>query len=150
MNGHWKHILIKLSVALTVCIGLYGCQSVESKPDSSLYFALGEREGIQKIVDVFIFEIGENEEIIHHFEDTDIDRFREKQIEHVCVLTGGPCEYTGDDMIETHRGMNITEAEFNSLTNSLIKALDTVGVSVSDRNRLISIIAPMRGEVIYQ
>ena len=105
---------------------------------------------IHSIVDIFIYEIGETEEVLHHFEDTDIDRFREKQIEHVCKLTGGPCQYTGDKMLEVHQGMNITEGDFNAITNALIRALDSAGVSIGDRNRLLEIIASMHSEVVYK
>jgi len=128
---------------------LGACQSVPER-DDSLYLALGSKGGISKIVDIFIYEIGQTEEAIHHFEDTDIDRFREKQIEHICMLSGGPCAYTGDEMKPVHQGMNISESEFNAITNAMIRALNTAGVSIGTRNRLLAIIASMRIEVIYQ
>jgi len=128
---------------------LGACQSMPER-DDSLYLALGSKSGISKIVDIFIYEIGQTEEAIHHFEDTDIDRFREKQIEHICMLSGGPCTYTGDEMKPVHQGMNISESEFNAITNAMIRALNTAGVSLGTRNRLLAIIASMRVEVIYQ
>ena len=129
---------------------LTACQSLPAKKDESLYKNLGELQGIENIVDVFIYEIGETEQVLHHFESTDIDRFREKQIEHICKLSGGPCKYTGDNMLEVHQGMNITDIDFNAITNALIRALDRSGVSVSDRNRLLAIIALMHSEVTYK
>ena len=137
-----------LIVNLSICF-LAACQTLAPK-DDSLYKNLGELEGITKIVEIFIYEIGESEQTLHHFEHTDIDRFREKQIEHVCALTGGPCEYTGDEMLEVHQGMNITDADFNIITNALIRALDQAKVSISDRNRLLTIIASMHSEVVYK
>jgi len=128
---------------------LSACQSIP-KQDDSLYLALGGKGGISKIIDIFIYEIGQTEKIIHHFEDTDIDRFREKQIEHICILTGGPCTYTGDEIIPVHQGMNISESEFNETTNALIRALNIAGVSIGTRNRLLAVIASLRAEVIYQ
>ena len=140
-----------LVLALVVlCLGFSGCQSSHVQSDDSLYQALGGQQGIERIVDGFIFEIGGNDEIFHHFERVSIDRFREKQIEHLCVLSGGPCEYRGDNMVNVHRGMNITEAEFNSTTNSLITAMDKAEVSIANRNRLLAIIAIMRNDVIYK
>ena len=100
--------------------------------------------------DIFIYEIGETVEVLHHFDDTDIDRFRAKQIEHICSLSGGPCEYTGDEMLDVHQGMNITDADFNAITNALIRALDQADVSISDRNRLLAIIASMHSQVVYK
>jgi hemoglobin len=128
---------------------LAACQSIRPK-ENNLFEDLGELDGITRIIDIFIYEIGETRQVLHHFEDTDIDRFREKQIEHLCVLAGGPCEYTGDDMLKVHQGMNISEADFNAMTNALIRALDQADVSISDRNRLLAIIASMHSEVIYK
>lgn len=150
MSSMLEKIRLHLVLLALLMIALFGCQSISSPKEDALYHELGGTTGIEQIVDIFIYEIGENEVVVHHFEDTDIDRFREKQIEHLCVLSGGPCEYTGDDMIESHLGMNITETEFNSMTNSLITALDKAGVSLGARNRLLSILAAMRGEIIYR
>jgi hemoglobin len=140
----YKYLLIGLFVAI-----LSACQSIP-KHDDSLYLALGGEAGISKIIGIFIYEIGQTEETLHHFENTDIDRFREKQIEHICVLSGGPCTYTGDEMMPVHQGMNISESEFNAVTNAMIRALNTAGISIGTRNRLLAIIASMREEVIYQ
>jgi hemoglobin len=140
----YRYLLAIFLVAI-----LSACQSL-SKQDDSLYLSLGGSEGITKIIDIFIYEIGQTEEAVNHFEDTDLDRFREKAIEHVCMLTGGPCEYTGEEMQPAHQGMNISESEFNEITTAMIYALNTAGVSIGDRNRLLAIMAAMREEIIYQ
>jgi len=146
--------MLRFCTVLFLTLSLAACQafthSAIQAQDDSLYKNLGELEGITKIIDIFIYEIGETDEVLHHFEDSDIDRFREKQIEHLCLLSGGPCEYTGDEMLEVHQGMNITQADFTAITNALIRALDEVGVSIGDRNRLLAIIASMHAEVVYQ
>ena len=53
-------------------------------------------------------------------------------------------------MLKVHQGMNITEADFNAITNAMIRALDKAGISLSDRNRLLAIIAAMHSEVVYK
>jgi hemoglobin len=140
----YRYLLASFLVSM-----LGACQSLPEQ-DDSLYLALGGKAGISKIIDIFIYEIGQTEEVVHHFEDTDIDRFREKQIEHICVLAGGPCTYMGDEMRPVHEGMNISEAEFNAMTDAMIRALNVAKISIGYRNRLLAIIAPMRAEVIYQ
>ena len=140
----YRYLLVSFLVAM-----LGACQSLPEQ-DDSLYLALGGKAGISKIIDIFIYEIGQTEEVVHYFEDTDIDRFREKQVEHICVLAGGPCTYMGDEMRPVHEGMNISEAEFNAMTDAMIRALNVAKISIGNRNRLLAIIAPMRAEVIYQ
>ena len=141
--------VISLPIILGMTLLINACQSVTTK-DDSLYHELGGKEGISRFVDVFIYEIGETEQVLHYFEDTNIQRFREKQIEHVCLLSGGPCDYTGDEMIPVHEGMNITESDFNAIANAMIRALDKVNISLSARNQLLAIVASMRHEVLYK
>jgi hemoglobin len=119
-----------------------------SKPDS-LYSELGGKEGIEKIVDNFIDEFSYNRDVIKHFEKTDFDHFRARLVEQLCSISGGPCTYTGQSMLEVHRKMNVSEAEFNAMVDDLYKAMQRANVSVPAQNRLIALLAPMRSDIIY-
>ena len=135
------------SAALTIMIMLItACQINPAKDD--LFQQLGGLPGIENFVDTFIGEIGMSPQIRPYFDDTDLDRFREKQIEHICVLAGGPCTYTGDSMNDSHKGMGVTEADFNAVVDLVILAMNKQGYSVSTRNRLLARFAPMRNEVL--
>ena len=140
--------MLKLLLVVTFALLVSACQTT-TKLDDSLYHELGGKEGIAELVGIFIYEIGQTEEVLHHFKDTDIDRFREKLIEHICLMTGGPCAYTGDEMIPVHQGMNVSESEFNATTDALIRALNKSGALIATRNRLLAIVAPLRSEIIY-
>ena len=73
---------------------------------------------------------------------------RDKLVEQFCVEAGGPCEYTGDSMEESHKGLNISRADFNALVEDLIEAMEAEGVAVPVQNRLLARLAPMRGQII--
>lgn len=120
-----------------------------STPDS-LYTELGGKEGIEKIVDNFIDEFSYNRDVIRHFEKTDFDRFRTRLVEQICNISGGPCQYTGQSMLEAHQKMNISEAQFNSMVDDLYKAMQRANVSVPAQNRLVALLAPMRSDIIYR
>lgn len=124
-----------------------GCQT--SPKASSLYDELGGQAGIETIVSNFIYEIGFNEQIAAHFEETNLDRFYEKMVEHLCHISGGPCEYTGDTMIDVHTNMNITEAEFNAVVDILIQAMNRSKIPHRIQNKLLARLAPLRKEIIY-
>lgn len=126
---------------------LAGCAQQPPK-DDSLYLALGERPGIQRIVEGMLLNIAKDERIVEHFKKVDIVRLRDKLVEQVCVEAGGPCRYSGDTMAESHKGQNLTRSDFNALVEDLIDAMDAQGISVPNQNRLIARLAPMRGEVI--
>ncbi|MET0126025.1 MAG: group 1 truncated hemoglobin [Pseudomonas caspiana] len=126
---------------------LAGCAQQPPK-DDSLYQALGQRAGIQRIVEGMLIIAVKDERIGERFKKIDIVRLRDKLVEQLCVEAGGPCKYTGDTMAEAHKGQNLTRSDFNALVEDLIDAMDAEGISVPDQNRLIARLAPMRGEVI--
>jgi|SRR5690554_3536288 len=116
---------------------------------SSLYEELGEYEGISQLMESFILEIAEDDRIIHHFENVDIDRFHKMLTEHICELSAGPCEYTGKPMPEVHLGMNISRAEFNALVEDLMAAMESEQIPVSAQNKLLAILAALHKEVVH-
>jgi hemoglobin len=126
---------------------LVGCAQQPAR-DDSLYQALGERAGIQRIVEGMLLNVAKDPRIVEHFRKVDIERLRDKLVEHLCVDSGGPCRYTGDSMAEAHKGQNLTRSDFNALVENLIAAMDAEKIPVPTQNRLIARLAPMRGEVI--
>lgn len=131
-----------------LCLALLvGCAQQPPK-DDSLYQALGQRAGIQKIVEGMLLHIAKDQRIVEHFRKIDIVRLRDKLVEQFCVEAGGPCRYTGDSMAESHKGQNLTRSDFNALVEDLIDAMDELNIPVSTQNRLIARLAPMRGDVI--
>ncbi|EPM57923.1 globin family protein [Pseudomonas syringae pv. actinidiae ICMP 19071] len=136
----------RLLICLMLTV-LAGCAQQPPK-DDSLYQDLGQRAGIQRIVEGMLMNIAKDERIVERFRKIDIVRLRDKLVEQLCVEAGGPCRYTGDSMAESHKGQNLTPSDFNALVENLIAAMDTENVPVPAQNRLIARLVPMRGEVL--
>jgi hemoglobin len=134
-------------VFLLMIAVLVGCAQTPPK-DDSLYHDLGQRAGIQRIVEGTLLNIARDKRIVAHFRNVDIVRLRDKLAEKVCVEAGGPCHYTGDSMAESHKGQHLTRSDFNALVEDLIDAMDAEHIPVPAQNRLIARLAPMRGDVI--
>ena len=117
-------------------------------PAPTLYDELGGASGVEALTEQFIREIAADERIRGRYRDTDIGRFHRMMKEQMCMRTGGGCEYTGDDMKRTHAGMDIQPNEFNAIVEALMRAMDEQGLPVSTQNRLLSLYAPMRAEII--
>ncbi len=128
---------------------LVGC-STAPEPKDWLYQQLGAAAGLEKITDGLLREIERDPQIVHHFQDTDIARFRKLLIEQLCELSGGPCKYTGASMQESHTGFQITQADFDNLVGHLIKVMTEQKVAVSAQNRLLAKLAPMYQDVVYR
>src|SRR5262249_9726044 len=52
-----------------------------------------------------------------------IKDLEQKLVELVSSVSGGPLKYTGKDLKEAHKGMGITDAEFNALAGHLAAVL---------------------------
>ncbi len=137
---------MRLATWLLIAL-LAGCAQ-QPPADDSLYQALGQRPGIQRIVEGMLLNIANDPRIVEHFRKIDIVRLRDKLTEQLCVEAGGPCKYTGDSMAEAHKGQHLSRSDFNALVENLIEAMDTENISVRDQNLLIARLAPMRGDVI--
>ena len=138
-----------IAAILFVCsVLLSACHTTPS--GSSLYQDLGGMEGITDITNNFIYEIGFDENIVRHFQETNLDRFRDKFIEQVCEVSGGPCTYSGDTMLDVHTKMNVTEAEFNRTVDLLIAAMNRSGIPHRVQNQLLARLAPTRADIIYK
>lgn len=114
----------------------------------TLYQQLDGKAGLERLVDSFINQIGNDEQIIHYFEHANISHFREGFINHLCVLTNGPCEYTRDSMVEIHTGMHITEADFNHVVDLLINAMNEQNIDHTVQNKILAKMAPLRSQII--
>jgi len=145
-------LLIKHSAKIVVLISLFyfgGCASSTSE-SNSVYQQIGGKDKIAEVVDNFISEIEYSPEIFPYFENSNIVRFREKMIEHVCVLTNGPCDYTGDTMLQVHSGMSISEHDFNATVDLFINAMTKADIPHPLQNKVIATMVPTRKEIIYQ
>jgi len=116
----------------------------------TLYDDLGGQQGVANIVDDFITEISFDKNIYPFFKNTDIERLRIKLQEQFCMVSNGPCEYTGDTMEAVHAGMQIDKSQFNRVVELLQNAMTSQGVSYADQNRLIQRLAPMRPAIIHR
>jgi ABC-type multidrug transport system ATPase subunit len=70
--------------------------------------------------------------------------------DQICDASGGPCSYLGRDMKTTHKGMKITEAEWNATVENLGKALDKNNVGAKEKQELVGALAPMKGDIVGQ
>lgn len=137
----------RIALLIVGLLWLWGCQTV---PSTSLYDELGGMPVIEKIVDNYIDEISYDRLLAPHFMDSNIERVRSKLIEQICNLSNGPCQYTGDTMIEVHVSMQINEGEFTRSVELMINALTRAGVPYRTRNKLLAKLAPLRSEIIYR
>src|SRR5580698_339290 len=112
---------------------LVACSSAPSTPPT-LYDQLGGKGGIDAITDGFLTNLANDSRIAHFFAKTDIDKFRSMLVKQFCFVSGGPCQYDGKSMLEAHKDINVTNADFNALVEDLEKAMDDLHVAQPVQN----------------
>jgi hemoglobin len=120
-----------------------------SQTTASLYERLGSREGITRITADVLKNHLANPLLKTRFENSkDLARVERRVIEFFCAGSGGPETYTGQDMVTTHRGMNISEQEFIAATDDVMVALEKNAIDAPTRNDVLAIFWSLKGQVI--
>ncbi|MDO8863304.1 group 1 truncated hemoglobin [Haliea sp. E1-2-M8] len=135
------------TLLLLATLALVACGTV-APGERTLFERLGGMPGVDRIVAGLLWEIAEDPLVLPLFADTDIERFRNKLVEQLCEVADGPCRYSGDSMTETHRRLGITSAQFNSLVDDLIRAMEREGVPVGAQNALLQRLARMHADIV--
>jgi hemoglobin len=116
--------------------------------DDSLYRALGGSEKITAFTREFVGLIYQDEQIGKYFTGVDRDHLTAMLIAQFTELSGGPAHYQGRDMGETHKGLNISNSDFNRLAEDLQVAMDHNDVAFATQNRLVALLASMQRAVV--
>ena len=115
-----------------------------------LYERIGAQDGIATVVDGFLGKVGADDRVNGRFADTDMPKLRGLLIEQVCEATGGPCKYSGKNMLDAHKGMNITDAEFGIIAAHFAAAMSDAGVNVEDNGTIMGVLAGMYDDIVGQ
>ena len=149
------------ALALSALV-LAGCTAKEEPADTavaaaadttavaarSLYDRLGGKEAITVVIDDFVANVAADKRINARFAKTDIPHLKQMLVDQVCQATGGPCTYTGKSMLDAHKGMKITEAEFTALVEDLTMSLDKHSVPAAEKTELLTALGGMKGDIV--
>jgi hemoglobin len=128
-----------------------GCASMDgggSMAKKSLYDRLGGKPAITAVVDDFIGNVAGDSRINRRFANANIPRLKTMLVDQICEASGGPCKYMGANMLDAHRGMNISDAEFTALVEDLIKSLDKFKVPAQEKNELLTALGGMKPQIV--
>jgi len=139
-------------VVVVATLNLAACATTGDAPPT-LYKRLGGREGIAIVVGDFVTNMAGDSRVNARFKDMkgpDVEKLKSNLADQICDATGGPCSYLGRDMKTTHKGMSITDAEWNATVENLVKALDKNNVAPKDKSELLGLLGPMKADIVGQ
>jgi len=153
MRALTRAIVVPMAVLL-----LTACASSSAPPETAasgptLYQRLGGRENIKLIVDDFVTTMAADPRVNSRFKGLDAARVAKLQTnlaDQICDAAGGPCAYLGQDMKTVHKGMGITEAEWNATVEDLVKSLNKFKVGAKEQEELLAALGGMKKDIVGQ
>jgi hemoglobin len=147
-----KYRMTIAALTLAACTAVNLGAAEEDKP-ASLFARLGGMPAVNAVVDDFVARILADERVnkwfAHAASDPENARaYKAKLADFICQGTGGPCKYTGADMISAHRGRGVTEEAFNAVVGDLIATLDKLKVPEKEKGQVLGILGPMKPAIV--
>jgi hemoglobin len=143
---------LTLAAVFTV-VTLGACAMMPGEPAPSLYKRLGGRDGIALVVDDFVANLVADARVNARFKGMQVPavfKLKSNLSDQICDAAGGPCSYLGRDMKTTHKGMKVSDAEWNATVENLDKALDKHRVGAKEKSELLGLLGPMKGDIVGQ
>lgn len=117
----------------------------------SLYERLGGYDAVAAVTDDFIVRLTTDPSLRRffggHSEDS-LKKIRQHLVNQLCAAAGGPCLYTGRDMKTTHKGLGITEADWNAAAGHLAATLKKFNVPQPEQDALIGAISALKKDIV--
>ncbi len=147
-----KKRFYKVIILIFTAILIFGCATTEKrKTQKSLYSRIGGYDAVAAVVDNFLGRMASDQQLKRFFEGAEQDnlkRTRQLIVEFVCAATGGPCFYTGRDMKVTHKGLGITERDWNLAVKHFVATLNNFKVPDKEKNELVALVGSLKGSVV--
>ena len=149
--------LLALSILPLLVLGLtlgLASRANAEEGSQSLYDRLGGVYNIALVVDDFVDRIVDNEilnanpQVYAHREPLRFPGLKFQLTAQICQATGGPCNYTGMSMKETHDGWMITEEEWQALGADFKASLDKFEVPEAEQQELFAIVESTKGDIV--
>lgn len=127
---------------------------MDTPSNPSLYDRLGGVYAIAVVVDDFIDRImadprlNANPAVDEAHHKVPPAGFKYLVTEMVCHATGGPQRYTGRNMAESHRHLNITHPEWEAFLDDFRQTLDKFHVPAPEQAELFAIVQSTYGDIV--
>jgi len=123
----------------------------QAASQDTLYKRLGGYDALAAVTDDFITRLATDPKEGRFFVGLSTDsktRVRQHLVDFLCVATGGPCKYTGRDMVTAHTGLGITEEDWSITVKHLGESLNKFNVPADLQQQVVGAIAPLKSQIV--
>ena len=150
---------IWLVAAVVLGLGFSGCEHFGGTPteQTSLFERLGGEPAITAVVSDFVGRAASDPKVNFTRKGSGMEwqatpenvaHLKKLLVQFISTATGGSQKYEGKNMLEAHRGMKITNAEFDAIAADLKASLDTLKVGQKEQDELLAIVGRTRKDIV--
>ena len=143
-----RNRLVFVSIVLFVCsLGL----GAFAQGKDSLYKRLGGYDALAAVTDDFIGRLATDKTLGRFFvgaSDNSKMRIRQLVLDQLCAATGGPCVYIGRDMKTSHKGLGVTEEDWNISVKHLMATLAKFKVPEQEQKEVTGAISGLKADIV--
>jgi hemoglobin len=153
-----KEDTVRKSHVLSFCIAvavLLSCvlpaTTAVAQGGKSLYKRLGGYDALAAVTDDFITRLATDKTLGRFFvgaSDNSKMRIRQLVLDQLCAATGGPCVYIGRDMKTSHKGLGITEEDWNISVKHLLATLTKFKVPEKEQKEVAAAITTLKADIV--
>jgi hemoglobin len=120
----------------------------------TLWDRLGGEPAVKKVIHEVVLAAAEDKKVNFlrdgkvKIDAKGIEHLERMLVEFVSSATGGPLKYTGKSMKEVHKGMMITDAEFDAMGAILVEKLKKNMVPQPEIDELVKIVESTRKDIV--
>ena len=124
-----------------------------AKNQKSLYERLGGQPAVEAVANGLVDRILADTRVNTWFKRTastpeNIATYKAKLSSFICSAVGGPCKYTGRDMVAAHKGRAVTNEAFNAVAEDLSAQLDQLKVPAQEKREVMDLIGTLRSSIV--
>ena len=122
-----------------------------SNDKKTLYERLGGSDAITAVANDLLPRLNADPQLgrfwAHRGEDG-VKREKQLLIDFLCASTGGPMYYRGRDMVLTHRGMRISESDWNVFLGHAGATLAKFEVPEAEQREVVAFVQSLKKEIV--
>jgi hemoglobin len=129
----------------------------DQKPDTnernvpSLYRRMGGYDVIAAAIDGMLMRMRGDPQLARFAMGRSEDshrRARQFLVDQLCALAGGPCLYTGRDMKSSHKGLGITDSDWQATMKYIRDSMTELNVPQREQDEVIALWTNYKGEIV--
>ena len=117
----------------------------------TLYARLGGYDAIAAVADDLVARLRADPQLgrfwAHRGEDG-VRREKQLLVDFLCACAGGPLYYRGRDMATAHKGMGISEGDWQILIGHLNATLDKFSVPAPERKEVLAFVNSTKTDMV--